>query len=362
MMFYSDNENYINYEDFPDFFENFNDSLKKGISPGYFETDELSEIVDIYFSEGMINEGKSAIEYALKLYPNNEDLVYDILLLLSDFELWNDLLVLSEKYSSLCHVWADGHKLAALLHLGMEEDAFQFFKTVKNKYLDDKENLSIIYQAMGEALYEVDLYDAAIEVVEEVLPVLGDDLDLLWLELQSFAALEDKENVIELGYRIQNLNPMDAEVWNGLGNTYKDVGEMEKSIEAYEFAQSLGLKDPHNLLSLIYAYEKNGNYIKALQKTDEYLNEYPDSYLVNLLAINICTEIEDWKNGLKYVENAIQLESQVESLYLYKCKFYFKLGENLKAIKALEEGLKKTLDINGELKKQLNTLILNDEQ
>ena len=346
----------INYEEFPEFFEDFDNALKKGISPGYFDSDELCEIADIYFSEGMLNEGKSAIEHALKLYPENEDLIYDILLLLNDFELWNDLLIFSEKYSNLCQVWADGHKLAALLHLGMEEDAFQFFKTIKYKYADNKENLSIIYQAMGEALYEVDLYDAAIEVVEEVLPVLGDDLDLLWLELQSLAALEDKENVIELGHRIQNLNPMDAELWNRLGDTYKDVGELEKSIEAYEFAQSLGLKDPNNLLSLIYAYERNGNYSKALQRTDEYLSEYPNSYLVNLLAINICSEIEDWEKGLKYIENAIQLESQTESLYLYKCSFYFKLGENIKAIKALEEGINKTLDINGELKKQLNIL------
>jgi len=347
---------FTDYEEFPDFFESFDDSLKRGISPGYFEADELCEIVEIYFSEGMISEGKSALEYALKLYPNNEDLVYDILLLLNDFELWNDLLVYSEKYSNLCRVWADGHKLAALLHLGMEEDAFQFFKSIKPKYADDKEELSSIYQAMGEALYEVDLFDAAIEVVEEALPILEDDLALLWIELQSFAVLEDKENVIELGHRIQNLNPMDADTWYELGNTYKNVGELEKAIEAYEFAQSLGHEDPDNLLSLIYAYERNGNYIKALQKTDEYLSEYPDSYLVNLFAINICTEIEDWENGLKYVENAIQLESQEEALYLYKCKFYFKLGENLKAIKALEEGLRKTADINGELKKQLNEL------
>jgi tetratricopeptide (TPR) repeat protein len=356
-MYDSDNEDYINYEEFPDYFENFNNSLKQGISPGYYEPDELCEIVDIYFSEGKVDEGKYTINYALKMYPENEEMIYELLLILNDFELWNDLLTLSEKYSNLSQVWADGHKLTSLLHLGMEEDAFQYFKTMKSKYAGDEENLSIIYQAMAEALYEVDLYDAAIEVIEEILPIVGEDIDLLWLELQSFAAIEDKESVAELGARIQNLNPMDAETWSRLGNAYKEVNDIKKSIEAYEFAQSLGIEDPNNLLSLISAYEKNGNFSKALQKIDEYLTEYPDSYVVCLLAINICSEIENWSEGLKYVENAIRLDPQMESLYLYKCKFYLRLGENRKAIKALEEGIDVMQEGRSEdLKKQLNEL------
>ena len=354
-MFENDN-NYINYEDFPIFFENFNDSLKKGINPGYFESDELCEIIDIYFSEKRINEGKFAIDYALKLYPNNEDLLYELLLLLNDYEAWNDLLTLSEQYDNLSYVWSDGHKLTALLHLGMEENAFQYFKKMKSKYAENKENLSIIYQAMGEALYEVDLFDASIEVIDEAISIVGNDIDLLWIQLQDFVELDSKENVIELGNYIQNINPMDAEIWNKLGDIYKDVGEMGKAIEAYEFAQSLGLKDPNNLTNTIYAYEKNGNHIKALQKAEEYLAEYSDSYLVNLLAIDICFEIEDWAKGVTFTKNAIISEPYVESLYLYLCKFYLKLGENKKAINALEEGIKCTKDLNGELKNQLNEL------
>jgi len=351
------NSNYsIDNENFPDFFENFNEALKKGTNIGYFETDELYEIIDIYFSEGKLNEGKFAISYALKLYPDNEDLIYELLLILNDYELWNDLLNLSEQYNDLSQVWGDGHKLTALLHLGMEEDAFQYFKKMKSKYAEDKEDLSIIYQAMGEALYEVDLYDASIEVIEEAISIMGDDVDLLWIQLQSFVMLEDKENVIELGNRIQNINPMDAEIWSRLGDAYKDIGEMGKAVEAYEFAQSLGLQDPNNLMNMIYVYEKNGNHIKALQKSEEYLNEYSDSYLVNLLAMDICSEIEDWAGGVKFAENAIKLEPQTESLYLYLCKFYLKLGEIKKAITALEKGIENTEDVDGELKKQLKIL------
>ena len=356
-MYDNDNNDYIDYEEnIPEYFETFDEALKKGINPGYFESDELCEIIDIYFSEWKIDEAKFTIDYALKLYPNNEDLVYEILSLLNDYEAWNDLLTLCEQYSKHNYVWNDAHKLSALLHLGMEEDAFQCFKIMKSKYAENKEDLSTIYQAMGEALFEVDLFDASIEVIDEAISILGESIDFLWVQLQGFAELNDKENVIGLGNHIQNINPMDAEIWNGLGDTYRDIGEMEKAVEAYEFAQSLGLKDPSNLLNAIYAYEKNGNYIKALQKAEEYLIEYADSYLVNLLAIDICSEMEDWAKGIEFIESAIRLEPYVVALYLYLCKFYLKLGETVKAIKALEEGIKNTEDVHGELKEQLKKL------
>ena len=353
----NDDDDYIDYEDLPDFFENFDNSIKEGINPGYYEPDELCDIIDIYFDEGRMAEGKYVIDYALKMHPSNDEMISEILLLLNDYELWNDLLTLSEKYSYFNQVWTDGHKLIALLHLGMEEDAFTYFKKIKSKYAGNKEDFSIIYQAMAEALYDIALYDASIEVIEEALAVVGEeDVDLLWLELQSLAAIGDKENVIELGSYIQNLNPLDAETWSRLGAIYKEVEEMNKCIEAFEFAQSLGIDDPNNTLNLIYAYEKNGNFSKALQIANEYLNEYPDSYMINLLAINLCSEIENWSEGLKYVENAIKLEPQIESLYLFKCKFYLRLGENIKAVKALEEGIRKVPNSSEDLKKQLNKL------
>ncbi len=352
----NNNNDSIGEESIPEFFKTFDNALKKGINPGYFDVDELSEIAEIYFSEGKMNEGKYTVNYALKIYPDNEDLIYELLLLLNDFELWNDLLALCEKYHSLKYVWIDGHKLTALLHLGMEEDAFYHFRKSKTKYAGNKEDLSIIYQAMAEALYEIDLYEASIEVIDEIISIIGEDTDLLWLKLQSFSAIEDKENVIEIGLKIQNRNPMDADTWSRLGDTYKDIGELDRAIDAYEFAQSLGLKDSNNLMNLIYAYEKNENYSKALQKAEEFLSEYPGSYLVNLLAINICTQMENWEKGLIFVENAIKLEPQSESLYLYKCRFYLNLGEYKKAIKVLQEGIGKTKDTLGELKEQLDKL------
>lgn len=351
-----DSEN--NEEPFSEAFILWEDTISKGLAPGYFDPDDLCDIIDTYFSLDKVDEGRFVIQHAIKLHPDNEDMLYDILQIVNDYELWDDLLNLCERYKSLNQVWTDGYHLTALLQLGMEENAFSLFSKSKKKYAAHKEDLSIIYQAMAESLYQIDLYEAAIDVIKEILPKLNlkENIDLLWIQLQSYLAINDIEKVIELCNQIQLLNPMNAETWSRLGLIYKEIGEKEKSIDAFEFAASLGKKAPVDMLNLIYSYKENGNYNKALEKADEYLEIYPDNYIINLLASNICMEIEEWDKALLYIEKAISLDPSSSFLYLYKCKCLIKLGEYNKAINVLEKGIRNAKDSTEELVKQLEEL------
>lgn len=341
---------------YPSFFQSWDNAVSTGKKPGFFEPEELIEIIEIYITDNEIDKAKQAIDYALQIYSDNDELLYDILLLLNDFELWNDLLNLCEKYKDRAEVWGDGHKLTALLHLGMEDDAFLFFKKLKSKYSEDKEGLSIVYQAMGEALHEMDLYDSSIDVMEEAKKLLGEEADFYWIQLQSYVSLGEKEMVVELGEKIQKMDALNAETWHRLGIIYKEIDDFERSVEAFEYAQSLGYDPQQNLMNLIYAYEKNDNYNKALEKAKEYLNLYPDSYLVNIIAAKICSQIENWEEALEYIEEAIKLMPSMDSLYLYKSNFLLKLDESRKAKLALQEGINKTGDLEGDLQKELDRL------
>jgi tetratricopeptide (TPR) repeat protein len=343
-------------EPYPDFYYDWDESLTKNTTPRFLEDEELVEIIEIYLNENEIDKAKETIQYALKLHSKNEDLVYDILLLLNDFELWNDLLALSEQYKHLSEVWVDGHKLSALLHLGMEEDAFLFFRKMKTKYEKDKEDLSIIYQVMGEALNEVDLFEASADVISEAIAIMGIETEFLWMLLYSYAALEIKEKALNVAAQIETMSPMDADTWHRLGIVYNEIEESEKAIEAFEFAESLGYKSPTNYLNLISLYEKNSNGMKALEKAKEYLYAYPQSYMIHIVAANLCSQMEMWEEALFHVNAALESIPEMESLYLYKSNFLLHLGEQKKAILALKDGIKLTNDTQGEIKKELNRL------
>ena len=356
--FNDDDFNLDGEEDFSPIFEEWDSARKAGLPPGYFDSDELCEIIDTYLSLDQVTESRDAIAHAIKLHPKHEDMVLDIMQMLGDYELWNDLLDITGRYKHLQQVWNDGHRLTALLHLSMEDEAFFLFREAKKKYAPNKSDLAIIYQAMAEALYDVDLYEAAIEVIEEILQKHKDieNEDLLWIQLQSYLAMKDIESVQLLCEEIQKSNPMDADTWSRLGLIYKEIKEKEKSIDAFEFAASLGKKEPIDVLNLIYSYKENENFIKALEKADEYLEKFPNDYIINTLAATLCLEIENWEKALKYADNALAVDARSDFLYLYKSQCFANMGNIKSAIDTLELGIKENGDVTGELLRELSRL------
>jgi len=342
---------------YPDFFLEWDKAIRLGEKPGFYEPEELTEIIEIYLINDQIKRAKHAINYALRVYLDDDELIYEILLLLNDYERWNDLLAMCDKLEKNGpDVWVDGHRLTALMHLGMEDESFLFFQRLKTIYAGNNEELSILYQAMGEALIDVDLHDSAIEVLQEAIIKLDEDINFFWMQLQCYVSLDCKEEVIELAEFIQKSDPLDAETWHRLGLAFQDVDDKEKAIDAFEYAQSLGFDPGEILMNLIYVYDRNKNYNKALEKAKEYLNLYPDSFLINMIASKLNGRMKNWNEALQYIDEALRLAPDDESLYLYKSNFLLHLEEYTKAKLTLMEGLKNTHDSSGYLSKKLSKL------
>ncbi|MDR2843483.1 MAG: hypothetical protein LBV57_02420 [Candidatus Symbiothrix sp.] len=344
-------------ESFPDFYLEWDESLSNNRSPHFVESDELCEIIEIYLNESELDKARQSIRYALHFYPNDLEMIYDISILLNDFELWEDILTLVEEYKEQADVWMDGNKICALLHLGMEEDAFLLFQGMKSKYENDSESLSVIYQAMCEALIEVDLFEASLGVINEAVELMGEQVDFYWLKLQAFVSLEEKEKAVEIAEKIEQINPWDTETWLRIGAIYADdLDEAEKAIDAFEFAESLGSKQSYITLRLITLYEKQGIYFKALEKIKVYLKENEDAGPIHILAINMCSQLNLWEEALHYVDEALKFAPEISLLYLYKSNFLAMLGEIQKAKSILKEGIRKTDDSEGELIKEFTKL------
>jgi len=352
-------QNYFDSEaddSYPDFFLEWDSAVNSGKKPGFYEPEELTEIIEIYIMDNQIKRAKHAINYALRIYSDDDELLYEILLLLNDYERWNELLVICDEYKNENDVWIDAHRLTALLHLGMEDESFLFFKKLKTKYAENLDEVSIIYQAMGEALCEVDLFDSSIEVMQEAINVVGKNIDFYWLQLASYMELECKEKVWEIAELIQKLDPLNSTTWFRLGIAFQDIGDSEKAIEAFEYAQSLGDDSEEILMNMIFTYDKNKNFNKALEKAKEFLNLHPNSYVVIMMAAKLNSLMENWNEAVKYIDEALKITPQIESLYLYKSNFLLRLGEQKKAKLTLMEGLKNTKDLQGRLSKKFSKL------
>lgn len=332
--------------------------LSEGKKPELIAPEEIKDIIEIYLEEGSFDKARKTIYYALNGgLEEDEDFLYEVFVLLSDFEQWNDTLSLCDRYKHLSEFWIDGHRLEALLHLGMEDEAFQVFGEIKKTYAEDKESLSVLYRAMGEALIEVDLFEAVVLVIGEAIDLLGKDIEFYWLQIDSYIALDQKEKVMEIAEIISSLAPFDSPSWYRLGICYRNIEEYEKAIDAFEFARNLHFEDEeNNLLELIKAYEKNGNLSKALEKAKEFLYLYPDNYYVNLLAANLCGDMEQWEDAINFLNKVIKKKPKMDALYLYKSIYLVNLGEYKKAKQILQEGIDISSDPTGELASKLQVL------
>ena len=67
-----DLNSYFEDPEFKDLLQKY-ESMANGHTPTYFEAEELTDIAEYYAHIGKEEEAQAAIDYALRLYPNNND-------------------------------------------------------------------------------------------------------------------------------------------------------------------------------------------------------------------------------------------------------------------------------------------------
>lgn len=344
-------------DEYPDFFLKWDKAVKSGQHPGLFSEEELREIIEYYIIIYNMKRAWEAIDYALNIHKNDEYMVYFILDTFKDFKLWSDQLKLTSRYKNSPDYEIHKSKIDALLHLGMEEEAFLAFRQVKQLFAQDKDALYTLYYTMGEALYDIGLHESSIHVIQEAIDLLGEDVEWYWLQIDSYIAIDDNEKVIALTEKIASAFPFDSEVWHRIGFCYYDADEYERAIQAFEFADNLDiLNHRQNLVGLIKAYEKNGNTDIALEKVKEFLYLYPDKYNINLLAASLAAELKDWEGAIKFLNKLIEKEPENQAYYLYRSAYYINMGEYKKAKLTLEQGIANARGTSVQLSEQLNNL------
>jgi len=343
---------------FPEVYYQWDDALSANLTPPYIEEDDLLMIINLYLDDGDLEKARKTIDYTFRFYPSDMELLADVLMSLNECELWNDIIDLVEQYDSMPDIWVDCHKISALLHLGLEEEAYTWFILRKELYRIEEDDYALLYQAMCEALTDVDLFESAIAILNEARQIFGNSEELEWLNLQIDISKEDKDSAMKTAARIEKMNPLDGLTWHNLGRIYaNDLDAPENAIDAFEFAESLDFREQPNYLYLICMYEKCEYYLKALDKIKEYESRFDENLMLQVLAISICTELGMWNESLNYVNRAINRAPEISSLYICKSDILQSLGETQKARSVLEEGIRQTADNGGELKKKLKNLL-----
>ncbi|MCK5782411.1 MAG: tetratricopeptide repeat protein [Flavobacteriales bacterium] len=213
--------------------EKFEFSIKGG-DLQYFDTHEFVEIIDFFMDQNEILKAEKAIKSALIQHPNSIDILIrraDLLFEVDNFQEAEDeidLVLELDEYNSE----ANELKGDLLLHKGVSVDGILFLQ----KALYNSEEKLELYNKIGVELIQLGETKKALQFFYKVLDEDILDESALFNITYCFDILELTNESIYFLKKYIDLNPYSQIAWHQLGVQFKELGEYNGAIWAFDYA------------------------------------------------------------------------------------------------------------------------------
>ena len=238
-----------------------------GKATGYFDVEELENIVEYYLRRGRTKDSTKAIELGFQLHPNSVALQTKrakIYLATGDnqkaFRLLESLTETTDYEVLLL-------KIEVFIKLGRLMEAQLLSDKLVADEADDLDNVCLdvafIYLGFGE-------YSIALELLEKGDTFNNKNTDLLYELAFCYEQNDDFMNAIDTYNRIIDIDSFSAEAWFNLGQLYFALQEFHKALDAYEFAIAIDEKDSLTLLQKAHVHFQLDEFEDAIEAYKDY--------------------------------------------------------------------------------------------
>jgi len=329
-----------------------------GTAPGYFDVEELENIIEFYLRKGRTKDCTKALDLGLKLHPNNTALKTKrakIYLATGDatkaFHIL-DKLAESTDYEVILL------KIEVLIKLERTKEARMLSEKLIEDESDDLDNVCLdvayIYLGQGD-------YGTALKLLEKGDRHNTENIELLYELAFCYEQNEEFEQAIVVNNRIITLDPFANEAWFNLGQLYFSLQEFPKALEAYEFALAIDENDSlsciqkgHVLFQLdqfeqaidtyldynkmtsyswqtdifiAECFEKLERYKESISFYTQSLEAHSDNYDA-LTGIGICLlEQEKYVESMNYIRQALEINNEASDSWVYLAEAYVGLED-----------------------------------
>lgn len=344
-------DNFAQYFDKPEFraiLARYEDMLL-GDSTSYFEAIELTDIAEYYAMQGDSERAEAALDYALRLHPDNLDAlifkararlisghpnearhIIDTIADQRDREvifLRAELLLATQQHT----------QAEALLRMLIEEENYE-----ANTYADIIDLLVDNGQA-----------DMANLWIDEAINRYPDHQMLTESAAYNHVLQERFDEAIELYNRLLDIDPYSAFYWEELGKVYFRIENYEKAIEAFEFVIAInGDECYYALYAVANCYFNIGNYERAETYYHTLHERYPET-VDPLFHMGMCRVNQGDDDGaLDYFTQALitipEGSEEQAQIYSQMALIFSRKGQHDKAVSYTDEALRICPD-NAEL-------------
>ena len=330
-----------------------------GKAKGYFDVEELENIVEYYLSRGRTKDCDGAIDLGLQLHPNNT--------------------ALKTKRAKIYLVTGDNQKALRVLNSLAESTDYEVIllkievfikllmineaKALSEKLIvdesDDLDNVCLdiayLYLAQGE-------HETALEFLEKGYAFNPKNSELLYELAFCNEQTEEFGKAISANLQIIEIDPFANEAWFNLGQLYFALQEFPKALDAYEYALAIDEKDSLTCIQKAHvhfqlnqfeeaietyleykkmtaygfwqtdifiaeSYEKLERYEEAITYYKMSLEAHTDNYDA-LTGIAICLlELEKFNESKSFIERALVLNNEAPDAWVYMAEAYIGMDD-----------------------------------
>ncbi len=330
-----------------------------GKANGYFDVEELENIVEYYLRRGSTKDCNKVIDFGLKLHPNNSILKTKrakIYLVTGDekkaFRVLESLAESTDYEVILL-------KIEVLIKLEKVKEAFALSTKLIADESDDLDNvcLDIAYLYLSQSHHKI-----ALHILEKGYSFNKLNTELLYELAFCYEQNENFEKAIAINLEIIDIDPFANESWFNLGQLYFALMDFNKALESYEYALAIDATDSLTCVQKAHVhfqlnqfeeaietyqdyrkmssfgnwqtdifiaecYEKMEKYDIAIQYYQQSLDENAENYDA-LTGIAICLlEQEKFADSMVYIKQALEQNDEAADAWVYLAEAFVGLDD-----------------------------------
>ncbi|MDR0939219.1 MAG: tetratricopeptide repeat protein [Mediterranea sp.] len=268
----------------------------------YFDSLQLADIADAYLTQWEFDRAKEVIEYGLKLYPSDIDLMVEEAYLYIDTQQIDK----AEEVAKSIIDQSDSEvillRAELLLHDDEPEEAELLLQEMED--VDDPETIidvMYLYLDLGYPEYA----EAWMRKGEKYA---NSKSDFKAAQAEYYSATEQLDEAIELFNQLLDEHPHNASYWTGLARSYSRKMETDKAIDACDFALAIdeNYGEAYALRAYSYFYLNNperalSDFMKSME-----LRSISDEMGYMLIGLTYAMDHE-WEKSIEYFEKVIAM-------------------------------------------------------
>ncbi|MCL2596965.1 MAG: tetratricopeptide repeat protein [Paludibacter sp.] len=338
-----------------------------GKAGGYFEVDELSNIIDYYLFKGMTKYCDGVLELGNKLHPNSNELkIKSASTCFAKGDIRNALRIIDTMNNDFDYEKII-LKIELLQKIGRVKEAQMLAKKLfADATAEDPDNIDLVCLDLANTFISQNNYDIAMKWLLKGEQNNPKNIDILLEKAHAFEQSEDYKKAENIYNQIIDIDAFMPEVWFNLGQLFYFQRDYNKAIEAFNYSIALDENDmaitimlAHSMFQLerfeeaieLYktygeasgdiwqtdifiaeSFEQMDEYEHAIEYFNKSLEKYPDNY-VALLGIGSCLlSQEKYAESIVFIDRALDIQEDEPEAWGY-------LAEALVGMEKIDDAL-----------------------